>query len=45
MRLTCIMGRGRQTPCLVASAVVTFNYSYIDRVADGPAEEGIKDTG
>ncbi len=42
MRLTCIMGRGRRTPYRVASAVVTFNYSYIDRVADGPAEEGLK---
>lgn len=25
----------------MASAVVPFNYSYIDRVADGPAEEGL----
>lgn len=45
MRLTCIMGRGRQNPCRVASAVVAFNYSYIDRVADGPAEEGLKTQG
>lgn len=37
-----IVGRGRQTPCWVASAVVTFIYSYVDRVADGPAEEGLK---
>lgn len=35
-------GRGRQTPCWVASAVVTFIYSYVDRVADGPADEGLK---
>jgi len=35
------MGRGRQTPCRVALAVETFNYNFIDKVADGPAEEGL----
>lgn len=37
-----VAGRGRRTPCRVASAVVAFIYSHIDRVADGPAEEGLQ---
>lgn len=37
--LSYTAGRGRQPPCWVASAVVTFNYSCIDRLADGPAQQ------
>lgn len=39
--LSYTAGRGRQPPCWVASAVVTFNYSYIDRLADGPAKQPV----
>lgn len=37
--LSYTAGRGRQPSCWVASAVVTFNYSCIDRLADGPAQQ------